>query len=53
MLEEVLYMLPKCCGNEMRVNVETSKFVEVQCSLCGDVVFVKKDEDNKPQLLDD
>ncbi|MBI4170592.1 MAG: hypothetical protein HY514_02775 [Candidatus Aenigmarchaeota archaeon] len=45
--------VPKCCGVEMGVNVETGKFVEVQCKMCGDVVFVKKGETNKPQMLDD
>ncbi len=45
--------LPKCCGSHMRVNVETSKFVEVRCGICGDVVFVKKDDSSTPQLLDD
>lgn len=45
--------LPKCCGEQMETSVETVKFVEVRCRECGDTVFVKKDEADKPQLLDD
>jgi len=45
--------LPKCCGSQMKINVETSRFVEVQCEMCGDVVFVKKNDSDAPQMLDD
>jgi hypothetical protein len=44
--------IPKCCGKEMQLNVETSNFIEVQCKLCNDVVYLKKVAE-KPQLLDD
>ncbi len=44
--------VPKCCGKMMEINVETSSFVEVQCRVCNDVVYVKK-EAEKPQMLDD
>ena len=44
--------LPKCCGKEMRINIETDRFIELRCSECGDVVFVKKGAP-PPQMLDD
>ena len=45
--------IPRCCEREMRVAMETVKFLETHCDLCGDVVYVKKDKLPKPQLLDD
>ncbi|MFA4819485.1 MAG: hypothetical protein WC613_00835 [Candidatus Aenigmatarchaeota archaeon] len=45
--------LPKCCGREMKMNMETVKFLETQCDLCGDVVYLKKEKIERPQLLDD
>lgn len=44
---------PKCCGREMRPNMETPKFLEMGCDICGDVVYVKKDRAERPQMLDD
>ncbi len=51
--EAITMSVPKCCGTEMAMNAETNRFVEVQCRLCGDVVFVKKADTEKPQMLDD
>ncbi len=48
-----MYNLPKCCGRDMKIQMETSKFLEVQCPRCKDTVFIKKDSVEKPQLLDD
>ena len=45
--------MPRCCEREMKVTVETSKFLETQCEVCGDVVYIKKDNALKPQMLDD
>ena len=46
--------IPKCCGKEMRINIETSRFVELRCEKCGDIVYVKKDAaTQKPVMLDD
>jgi predicted nucleic-acid-binding Zn-ribbon protein len=45
--------MPKCCGKEMETNVETSRFLEVRCAICGDTVFLKKEEAEGPQMLDD
>ena len=45
--------IPKCCGKNMKMGIETSKFIETECDVCGDVVFVKKDSIQKPQMLDD
>lgn len=44
---------PVCCGKEMKINLETSRFVEVQCEKCGDIIYVKKNDAQKPILLDD
>lgn len=45
--------VPTCCGREMQQNMETPKFVEMNCGVCGDVVYVKKDRAERPQMLDD
>ncbi len=37
----------------MRPGLETVKFFEAHCDLCGDVVYVKKDKAARPQMLDD
>lgn len=45
--------LPRCCEHEMRISMETAKFIEAQCELCGDTVYVKKSVAIRPQMLDD
>lgn len=45
--------IPKCCGREMKPVMETTKFLEVDCEVCKDVVYIKKESANKPQMLDD
>ncbi len=44
---------PKCCGREMSVKLDMGKFWEVHCGVCDDVVFVKKSEIPKPEMIDD
>ncbi len=46
-------VVPKCCGKRMHVSLETSRFIETWCDVCGDVVYIKKDEIREPQLVDD
>ena len=53
---EMIYMQiqkPKCCGREMTPAMETIKFLELNCEVCGDVVYLKKDRAARPQMLDD
>ena len=45
--------IPKCCGREMETSVETGRFIEVRCNACGDTVFLKKEDVERPQMLDD
>jgi len=45
--------MPKCCGKEMQINMEMSRFFEAICTKCGDTVYIKKDEITKPQMIDD
>ena len=45
--------MPKCCGREMKISIETPRFIELQCEKCGDIVYVKKDAAQKPVMLDD
>ena len=45
--------IPKCCGKEMKVTSELGRFIEVQCEKCGDVIYLKKAEFQKPKLIDD
>jgi len=45
--------LPKCCGDRMKIKVETAKFLEMQCKKCGDIVYLKKDDIAKPVMIDD
>jgi hypothetical protein len=37
----------------MKPLMETSKFLEVHCNRCNDVVYVKKAVSEKPRMLDD
>lgn len=45
--------LPRCCGEKMKVGVDTGKFLEVVCGQCDDVVYLKKGVAQKPQMIDD
>ena len=42
-----------CCGEKMRLGIETGKFDEFVCSMCGDTVYVKKPGAGRPQMIDD
>ncbi len=33
--------LPRCCGEEMKINTEVGRFVETRCIRCGDVVYIR------------
>ncbi len=44
---------PRCCGRDMNLGLETLKFWEAHCDVCGDVVYVRKNKVEKPQMLDD
>ena len=46
-------MLPRCCGFEMKVNMELGRFIEAKCDTCEDVVYVKRLSRALPQMLDD
>ncbi len=37
----------------MQATLETARFIEVWCDVCDDMVYIKKDDVNGPQLLDD
>ena len=37
----------------MQVSLETTRFIEVWCDTCDDIIYIKKDEVLGPQLLDD
>jgi hypothetical protein len=45
--------MPKCCGHEMKIKMDMGNFFEIQCEHCKDVVYIKKSEMPKPQLIDD
>ena len=45
--------LPMCCGNYMKKSLELGRFLEAQCEKCGDVIYIKNTELQKPILLDD
>jgi len=45
--------LPECCGKKMKIDIETPTHIELRCSVCGDVVYIKKHANLKPQLIDD
>ncbi len=46
-------MIPVCCNRKMNIVIETTKFYEAHCDKCSDVVYVKKDDIEKPIILDD
>jgi len=37
----------------MTVSLETWHYYEVECTKCGDKVIIKKDDVEKPQMIDD
>ncbi len=45
--------VPRCCGKEMKVMMETLRFIETICQTCGDTIYLKKEQGLRPQLLDD
>ena len=45
--------LPKCCGETMRIYMDTGKFVEAVCLHCNDRVYLKKSSIQKPDMIDD
>ncbi len=45
--------VPRCCGMDMKIRMETMRFIEAECQKCGDVVYIKKGAEIKPQLIDD
>ncbi len=47
------FMQVKCCNRPMKKNLETSRFIEMQCTHCGDIIYVKKETSAKPVMLDD
>ena len=44
---------PQCCGHDMRIKTDLGKFLEVCCDVCSDVIYVRKQDASKPQMLDD
>jgi hypothetical protein len=34
--------LPSCCSQEMKVKLESQRFVEVACQNCNDIIYLKK-----------
>ena len=49
----IVVQIPKCCGKRMKINLETARFIEVWCDVCDDTVYIRKDEIQRPQLVDD
>ena len=45
--------LPQCCGLDMTVTMETILYTELRCGKCHDMIYVKKSDMPKPQMLDD
>ncbi len=45
--------MPKCCGKNMSIEMETSTYYEMVCPNCGDRVYIKKEQSAMPQLIDD
>ncbi len=37
--------LPVCCRQEMAVNLDLGRFLELKCGRCSDVVYVKRHSD--------
>lgn len=46
-------VIPVCCGKQMEVGLETPTFIEAKCNNCGDKIYIKKSDMQKPQMLDD
>ncbi len=50
---KIQYRLPQCCGQDMRIVMESALFLELYCDKCNDVIYLKKKDIPKPQMLDD
>lgn len=37
----------------MSISIEMSRFVELFCENCGDIVYMKKNEMLRPTMIDD
>ena len=47
------FMQVKCCNRPMKKNLETARFIEMQCPHCGDIIYFKKERSQKPVMIDD
>jgi len=45
--------IPECCGKIMKIRLESPLYYEAACPKCGDVIYLKKRDMPKPQMLDD
>ena len=45
--------IPECCGETMRIDADTGKFIELICAHCDDRVYLKKSDVQKPHMIDD
>jgi hypothetical protein len=53
-MQELINILqPECCGSRMKMMAEGIRFVEVMCKKCGDVIYLRKEDECIPQLIDD
>jgi DNA-directed RNA polymerase subunit RPC12/RpoP len=44
---------PKCCGKQMKLDLETIRYIQLRCETCGDMVVIKRGDVPKPIMLDD
>jgi len=45
--------IPKCCGKEMKIIANMARHIELECEKCGDTIFLKKGDAEKPVMIDD
>ena len=44
---------PSCCGQPMKIKTDLGRFMEIHCEVCNDIIYLKKQDAAKPQMLDD
>ena len=45
--------IPECCGRKMNIILDLGRFWEAHCNVCNEVVYIKKTEMPKPQMISD
>ncbi|MBI4896581.1 MAG: hypothetical protein HY832_03480 [Candidatus Aenigmarchaeota archaeon] len=49
----IIMEIPFCCNQKMKCALEGLEIIEMVCERCGETIYLKKEQSQKPELLDD